>query len=94
MVGVSFLWSLVPIQPRISTILQVTPNAKGAAQIKLWTQLMTGLIPQFSGYAGGATQIPQANPINDKSCPNSTTNNQDSLGYAGSAAQIPPCERN
>ena len=42
-----------------------------------------------SCYAGGATQIPQANPINDKFCPNSTTNNQDSLGYAGIAAQIP-----
>ncbi len=32
---------------------------------------------------------PQANAINDKSHPNSTTNIHDSSGYAGGAAQIP-----
>jgi hypothetical protein len=47
------------------------------------------LFHNSAGYAGGATQIPQANPIKDKSRPNSTTNNHDSLGYARGTAQIP-----
>jgi hypothetical protein len=46
-------------------------------------------IHNSSGYAGGAAQIPQANAINDKSCPNLTTNIHSSSGYAGGAAQIP-----
>ena len=46
-------------------------------------------IHDSSGYAGGAAQITQANAINDKSSPNSTTNIHDSSGYAGGAAQIP-----
>jgi hypothetical protein len=58
-------------------------------------QSMTSLYPisttnihSSSGYAGGAAQIPQANAINDKSCPNSTWNIHSSSGYAGGAAQI------
>jgi len=50
---------------------------------------MTISIHDSSGNAGGAAQIPQANAINDKSHPNSTTNIHDSSGYAGGAAQIP-----
>ena len=46
-------------------------------------------IHDSSGYAGGAAQITQANAINDKSSPNSTTNIHDSSGYAGGAVQIP-----
>jgi hypothetical protein len=42
-----------------------------------------------SGCARGAAQIPQANEINDKSHPNSTTNIHSSSGFAGGAAQIP-----
>ena len=42
----------------------------------------------FSGYAGGAAQIPHGNTNNDKSRPNSTTNIHKSLGYVGGAAQI------
>jgi len=46
-------------------------------------------IHDSSGNAGGAAQILQANAINDKSHPNSTTNIHDSSGVAGGAAQIP-----
>jgi hypothetical protein len=50
---------------------------------------LTTNIHSSSGYARGAAQIPQANDINDKSCPNLTKNIHSSSGYAGGAAQIP-----
>ncbi len=46
-------------------------------------------IHNYSGHAGGTAQIWHVNPINDKSCPNLTMNNNDSSGYAGGADQIP-----
>ena len=46
------------------------------------------MIHNYSGYAGGAAQIPQANPINDKYHPILTTNIHNSSDYAGGAAQI------
>ena len=88
--------SLIPIWPQTSKILQVTPEA--LPKFNMWPQLMASLVPirpqtstlhDSSGYAGGAAQIPHANTINDKSCPNSTTNNQDSSGYSRGTAQIP-----
>ncbi len=64
-------------------------HAKGAAQIQLADAtndkshstillVMLEALPKFH----------RQKPINDKSCPNSTTNNHDSSGYAGGAAQI------
>ncbi len=47
-------------------------------------------IHNYSRYAGGAAQIPQANDINAKSRPNVTMNFHDLLGYAGGAAQHCP----
>jgi hypothetical protein len=72
-----YMTSVVPIWPQISIISQVMPEA----------------LPKFhshdsSGYARGTTKIPQAKPINDKSCPNLNTNIHNSAGYAGGAAQI------
>jgi hypothetical protein len=85
--------SLIPIWPQTSAILQVTPEA--LPKFHRETQLMTSLVPilpqtsnKLSGYAGGAAQNPQANPNNDKSCPNSSTHIHNSSGYARDAAQI------
>jgi len=46
-------------------------------------------IHNYSGYAGGAAQIPHVNAIIDKYHPNSTTDIYDSSDYAGGADQIP-----
>ena len=46
-------------------------------------------IHNYSGYAGGAAQIPHVNTIIDKSRHNSSMNIHNSAGYAGSATQIP-----
>jgi hypothetical protein len=51
-------------------------------------QFMTGVIPQFFWLRRRRCPNSTGNLINDKSRPNSTTNNHDSSGYAGGAAQI------
>jgi len=73
------------------TVLQVTPEAlpKFHRQIKL----MISLAPIRPRTPTVAAQIPQVNVINDKSCPNSTTNIHSSSGYDGGAAQIPQANK-
>jgi hypothetical protein len=54
-----------------------------------WDLFLSGVEEAPLSSTGGFAQSPQANAINDKSCPNSTMSIHDSSGYARGAAQIP-----
>jgi hypothetical protein len=84
--------SLVPIQPQTTSIVQVTPEA--LPKFNMWTQLMTSLVPIWPHTSTILQVTPEALPkfhmwTQLMAGHVSSTNNHDSSGYAGGAAQIP-----
>ncbi len=88
--------SLFPIHPQTSQILNVTPEAlpKFHNQMQSMTSL-NPIRPETSAILKVTPAlISQANTIDDKSCPNLTTNIKKKNGYTGGSAQTPQANPN